>query len=446
VRIVPVALIAVVGLLAVLLVDRGGEEHQITVVVPSAANLIPGQQVKAGREPIGAVEQIDPVDHGRAARLRLRIDDEAWPIPRDSRLEIRFGGTVSYGNRYILLTRGEDVDSPVPDGGALPPQSVKVPVEIDEVIATIKAPLRRDLKHMLDTSGPTVERMSPSLGRALEVAPGVIGDASGVLRDLSLNQATLRSLVRSTGSVVDAVDRSSPRLRVLLDGAAGTMDATAAESERLEMALTRLPAALDETRRTLPEADRTLIAAADLTTRLAPGVTRLRRISRPLNGLLRALDDVGPDATATLRTTSRKAPDITRLLARATTVAPQLEAIGRTGTRELDCIRPYTPEIVMLATTWGDFTSPTDGKDRYIRANIQNFFPAPVNNMPQTPAQMLKTHPSLEYGFPRPPGQVAGQPWFQPQCGAGPEALDPANDGEGKTFTDNLRPPWMAKK
>jgi ABC-type transporter Mla subunit MlaD len=321
-----------------------------------------------------------------------------------------------------------------------------VPVEIDEVIAMFKRPLRRDVKRLLDASGTTLDRMSPSLRRGLEVAPAVIGEASGVLRDLSLNQATLRSLVRSTGSVVDAVDRSSPRMRELLDGAAETLGAVADESERLQLALTRMPGALQEVRNTLPEADQTLTAAADVTTLLAPGVARLRRISAPLNRLLASLVAVGQDASGTLRTTRRGAPEITRLLGRLTTVAPELEAIGRSGSKQLDCIRPYTPEILMLATTWGDFTSPTDGKDRYIRANIQNYFPAPYNNVPMTPAELLRAYPGLEYGFPRPPGQVAGQPWFQPQCGAGPEALDPANDSEAKTYRDNLRPPWMVSR
>ncbi|MEA2273229.1 MAG: hypothetical protein QOI98_1937, partial [Solirubrobacteraceae bacterium] len=37
----------------------------------------------------------------------------------------------------------------------------------------------------------------------------------------------------------------------------------------------------------------------------------------------------------------------------------------------------------------------------------------------------------LKYAMPRPPGLNAGQPWFQPQCGAGPDSLDPSKDPEG---------------
>jgi hypothetical protein len=34
------------------------------------------------------------------------------------------------------------------------------------------------------------------------------------------------------------------------------------------------------------------------------------------------------------------------------------------------------------------------------------------------------------YAEPRPPGLSVGQPWFQPQCGAGPNSLSPAYDPE----------------
>ena len=45
--------------------------------------------------------------------------------------------------------------------------------------------------------------------------------------------------------------------------------------------------------------------------------------------------------------------------------------------------------------------------------------------------------------MPRPPGETSGQPWFQPQCGAGPEALDPAQDQEAQTLGRAVPPPEL---
>jgi hypothetical protein len=34
--------------------------------------------------------------------------------------------------------------------------------------------------------------------------------------------------------------------------------------------------------------------------------------------------------------------------------------------------------------------------------------------------------------MPRPPGWNEGKPWFLPQCGAGPDAVDPTKDPEDR--------------
>jgi hypothetical protein len=81
-----------------------------------------------------------------------------------------------------------------------------------------------------------------------------------------------------------------------------------------------------------------------------------------------------------------------------------------------------------------------DGKDKVLRAQVQQFLPANYNSVPLTPAQAAAAFPGMKYGFPRPPGTNAGQPWFQPQCGAGPEALDPSKDQEAVSGTPSPIP------
>jgi len=49
----------------------------------------------------------------------------------------------------------------------------------------------------------------------------------------------------------------------------------------------------------------------------------------------------------------------------------------------------------------------------------------------------------MTYGFPRPPGTDAGQPWFLPQCGAGPDALDPNKDPEARSFNQVFKIPSL---
>jgi hypothetical protein len=146
--------------------------------------------------------------------------------------------------------------------------------------------------------------------------------------------------------------------------------------------------------------------------------------------VLGTLVQVGPDARDTLATARRATPALNPLLRKATAQLPQVESIGRQAAEQLSCLRPYSPEIASFFSNWGDFASGTDGRDKFFRANVLVPTPVATNVSPYNSAEALKLFPGTVYGFPRPPGQAAGQPWFQPQCGVGPDTLDATKDGE----------------
>jgi hypothetical protein len=242
------------------------------------------------------------------------------------------------------------------------------------------------------------------------------------------------------------VNSADPGLGALVSGATLTFNTLAANTERLQATLDRAPGLMARTRSTLGRADGTLAAAADLTDRVAPGVAELRRISRPLNEVLGTVEQVGPDARSTLATAAISAPDLDRLLRRGTRLMPQLGSIGRQSTKELKCIRPYTADVIAFFTNWGDFLSYTDGRDKFIRANVQQFMPAPANIATQNSAEAKKKFPGMTFGFPRPPGTNVGKPVYLPGCGADRDALDPAYDSESRTFNPIGRLPSAATK
>ena len=417
--------------------DRAGT---IFVTAPSAKNVVRGQLVRAAGRKVGSVRAIEPADHGRAVRLELAIVEEAWPLPKGSKLALRWGGTVNYDNRYLALTRARGGPA-IPDGGSLPARDFTVPVEFDDLLQTFTPKLRRDVRALFNRAGPALTNARRPLSRALTRAPAAIREAHAVIRDLAAEDRALDTLVRSTDSVVDSVQRADPGLGRLLAGAATTFDAVASEATAVQATLERAPRTLAGARATLHRAEPILRDAGTLSRRLAPGVTQLRRIARPLNSVLGTAVDVGPDARATLATARRATADVNPLLQRATTLVPKLGDIGEKSTRELKCIRPYTPDIIAFFTNWGDFLSATDGKDKYIRATVQQFLPATNNVSLNSSAEVAKAYPGMRYAFPRPPGYSASQTWFLPECGAGPEALDPTKDPESRPFDQLMNIP-----
>jgi ABC-type transporter Mla subunit MlaD len=435
-----VAVAAVV--LAVVAISGGGESHphRLTVTLPDATNVVAGQKIRVAGSPVGEVESVKAVRRGHAVRLGLRLGDAAWPLGLGSRMQLRWGGTVSFSNRYIALSPARGTARSYREGAAFDAADFSVPVEFDSVLRMFGARTRSDLADMLRQSGQALQPAEPELRRALDVAPDALTQAGHVLRDLDDQRAALGRAVRSGDEVLAAVNAADPGTKQLLTATGRTLDAVADQADDLREGIANMPHTFANVRDTLRRADPTLDAVRRLAARLGPGITSVHRAAVPLAGVLRTVRRVAPDATGTLRSLRGASPDLTRLLDKLGALSPSLRSIGKQSVDNLECIRPYTPDIVSFFTDWGDFFSNPDGKDEMIRATVQQFLPGPTNADAKTPAEAKKLFPGLEYGFPRPPGTNAGQPWFLPECGAGPDALDPAKDPEARVRPATLPP------
>jgi virulence factor Mce-like protein len=421
---------AVIAVIVVLSTGRSGTGHQLSLVVPDATDVVPGQYVKEAGVNVGTVQSISAVNGGHDARLVLSIDDSAWPLTKGTTMQLHWGGTVSFVNRYIEIARGPATNPPMATDGVFPAADFSTPVEFDSLINTFDANTRAGLKAFLQNAGITLRTASPNLARAIDAAPVALAQTSAALGDLDSNESALDALVRSGAQVVDAVNRADPGIQPLVRNAATTFAALARSAEQLQSTLRTAPSTLAQTRETLAQAEPTLQLAKTVTGRVAPGVIQVERIARPLDDLLVTLKRVGPDAISALSTAQGATPSLNRLLVKARSVLPQLSSIGRQSVTSLQCVRPYTPDIIAFTTDWADFLSAVDGKDHYFRAQVQTLVPASFNDQVYDSAQMEKLFPWISYVFPPPPGYAAGQPWFLSQCNEGPSTLNPNFDPE----------------
>jgi phospholipid/cholesterol/gamma-HCH transport system substrate-binding protein len=417
------------AVVAVVVLTGGTEGHKLVVLADDARFLNEGAQVRLAGQPVGVVKEAEATREGKA-RLVLRITEaNAWPLPTGTQADFRWASTIAFSNRYVSLVPPREAgNGTVPEGGTIPPSDVTRTVEIDRVVSDFDRPARRNLRATIDASGRALDKAKGALQDTLDAAPPAVAEADAVFADLSAGDAELRQLIGSADTVVHAIRASDPDTGRLLTGAATTFDALSDRATQLERVLEQMPATLDAARETLATADGTLQRADDVTQRLAPGVAEVRRLAAPLNATLSTLVDVGPDARATLASLRRAAPQLNPLVDRLRTLMPSIKGVGVQGDKAVNCIRPYAPEIGNFGVVWGAFNNTGDDKDRWFRAKGVAY-PVPVAS-PLSPKQVTDLMPQLDYGFPRPPGFVANQPWFQPQCNLGPETLDPAKDPE----------------
>jgi hypothetical protein len=113
------------------------------------------------------------------------------------------------------------------------------------------------------------------------------------------------------------------------------------------------------------------------------------------------------------------------------------------------CIRPYAPEAgsaIVGAGSWMStyvrvlphgtpgitYTGLADGP--YVDQHGVRAMPeaslAADHAVVGLSTSAFATLASKQYAEPRPPGLSVGQPWYLPQCGAGPNSTNPAADPE----------------
>jgi ABC-type transporter Mla subunit MlaD len=419
----------VAAVVLVIAVAGGGGGHRVTVVAESATWMIPGLEVRAAGRVVGSVTSAEPTRIG-SARVQLQIDDPSvWPLPVGTTAQFRWAGTIAFTNRYVELDLAKPGGRSLPDGGVISGQDVVPPVELDQLTNIFDAGTRHNLKALLDNGGPTLARAQSGLAATLERAPAALQQARAALDEIGGDPGPLDTLVRSADSIVHAVQSSNPGVGALVTDAARTFGAAANQADALRQMLAETPGTLDAVDHTLRHADGTLASAQRLLTALSPGVGKVRQLAGPLNSLLGTVLAVGPDATSTLRSVRRAVPDLNPLLDRARSLMPTIESTGRQAATQLACIRPYAPEAAGLASTWVSFIQYGDKADKYARVN-GGAYPYLSSETPLSSAQVVSRFPNLKYVFPAPPGEVAGQPWFNPTCGVGPDSLDARLDPE----------------
>jgi len=419
------ALIAAVAFVAFIL-DRGGDGHTLRAAFDSAVQVVPGQEVRLGGRKVGRVADVQESD-GRAI-VELEIsDDDAWPLPRGTVARLRWGSNTGYAIRYVDLLRPRNPTPALPDGGLLT-QTI-TPVELDQSYRIFRGRTKEDLGELVGELGATFGPRARPLARSLRRAPGGLDALADLLRELGADRVALRTVAREGARTARAIESRDLQLRDMLVHLGGTFDELAEHTTAQQRSLERLPPALAASRTTLARLDRSLVGLQALTGDLRPGARALRALAPSARTALRELRDVAPLATGTLERGVRASAPLRRLLTTGTAFLPGLGSVLDQLEPMAGCVRPYGPEIMGQLSNWIGFSQNYDAQGHYVRAFLQQ--PPIEIGTHDNSAQVIASHPGMKYAFPRPPGYSVGQPWFQPQCGAGPDALDPEKDPEG---------------
>jgi virulence factor Mce-like protein len=412
----------------IITISPGGSSHRVTAVFGGAVSLVPGLDVQVDGVAVGKVDSIK-LDGNRAV-VALAIS-KAWPLPQGTTATIRWGSTLGLGSRYVELTRGPASAPRLSDGAVIPERQTTTPVELDQLYNTFDPATRAHLRGAVAGTQAAVQGQGAALGGGIAASAQALTATNGLLADLDQVEPQLTALVDQGARSTATLASRNGEIADLIGAASTTFTQFGTRTAAIQGALDQFAPALGETRTTLARAQTSLNLLDGLLTNLRPGLTALHPFIAAARPGLAGLRVLSPLGAATLQTLDSSAPSVTTFLRHAQPFSDQLQAVMKGLAPAFACIRPYTPEVAGLVSTWASWAQNYDNVAHYARVKA-NEGPSSLDSFPSMPTSNFLTLAGggIKYAMPRPPGLNAGQPWLLPECGAGAQALDPNADPE----------------
>jgi len=283
--------------------------YRVSVEVPNAARLVPGNEVRIGGSRVGVVESLSvapaavqgetaPGDvPATSAQINLKLDQSIGELPSDSIFKVRYRSF--FGLKYLEITRGTGPPAPAgttfigtDDTGIcqLPvdqetfsetiPESAgngcfQEQTEGDALTAAFDNPTRQALRDTVVEVGNGVAGRGPSLATAIAETAPLLEQVEPLARTLSDPGTGLDRFVVASARMANALVPVSDTLVTGLGDLATTMDALSRNPDALAATISGAVPLLEEGNPIILRARPLLARTAELLNRLHPGTAAL---------------------------------------------------------------------------------------------------------------------------------------------------------------------------
>ena len=179
--------------------------YRVSAEMCNAARMAPNNEVRIGGNRVGVIESIEtiPLEQASgcqtaggdsataAARLNLKLDETAKPLPEDSTVRVRYRS--SFGLKYLEIERGSGEG--LPEGGNLPLAQAEPQTEFDDIANTFDTPTRENSRIVLEGFGNAFAARGASLNLAIESLNPLFDNLRPVAQALSDPTTRLEKLL-----------------------------------------------------------------------------------------------------------------------------------------------------------------------------------------------------------------------------------------------------------
>lgn len=387
--------VAVLTAGAFVMTDDG---YTVSVVMPSATNLVKGSSVQIDGAKAGTVTALEARD-GKAL-VKVDLSDDFAPLHSGTTARISWKATL--GERILDLQPGEAGNAELPEGSMI--EGTVDRVELDQVLASLDGPTRAHIQSLVKNLDRSLAGHESHLQNTLTTA-GPMTEALGeVLEAVGQDGPAIRSLVNRLRDMSAAVASRQADLAGGISGLSSAVGEVAGRREALSQMLAELPSTLDQANRTLGKVPGTVDAAVPLLRDLQPATAKLPAVARQLSPVLTDLRPAVAELRPTLDALDQLLGRTPGLLTGLSSVVPQVNAAGKDLSPMLAYLRPYMPELAGWLANWGSGAANYDAHGHYLRAFAQEGSTSLNHNPGVMP-------PGITQKKTRLPGESEGQVW-----------------------------------
>jgi len=331
--------------------------YDLRAVVPNAANLVKGNEVRIGGSRVGVLDEIRAVrrdDGSTVAELGLKLETTVQPLPRDSTVIVRPRSAL--GLKYVEITKGASAEG-FPNGATVPVRNATPePVEFDEFLSIFDEPTRAASRTNLDEFGGALAGRGATINSLIGVLPGFLPQLETTMRNLSDPRTDLDGFFRGLGQAAAEAAPVAETQAELFRNLDTTFTALADVREGIQDSIETGPSALQAGIESFPAQRPFLVNSAGLFRELRPGVRSLRAAAPDLS---RAFQIGRPVLRRSVELNRRLTPTFQALQAFAEDPMTTLGIRGLTTTAGI--LRPTL-----------DFFAPTQTQCNYVSLFLRN--------------------------------------------------------------------------
>jgi phospholipid/cholesterol/gamma-HCH transport system substrate-binding protein len=365
------ALIAAVALVA-LAMFGGSDPYRVKAVFLNAGQLVPGNEVRVGGQPIGSISDIE-LDDSANAIVTMEVGDAVAPLHQGTTATIRATSLSGITSRYISLKPGPNNADELEDGGRIGADETSSPVDLDTLFDSLDAKTREGLRNVIRGSGDQYDGRGVEAGESIKYFGPFLASTSRLTEELALDQQVLAQFVRDGADTVSAIASRRGDLTELVSNTNSAMRAIGDENVALQRALDLLPSTLRKAnttfvnlRNTLDDLDRLVDESKPNTKELAPFLRALRPLVHDARPTVADLRDLirSPGPNNDLIELTAKQPRLANLTA---SIFPRAIRTLDRSDPVISYARPYIPDLSGWLTKFGQVAAYYDANGHYAR-------------------------------------------------------------------------------